>query len=155
MSDTTARMACKTAVRDRMLALEQAELDFAEDKHERFTESSLLDDRDNWDKDDMALSRTAADQAAALDQPVFIHTSKIEALEDMDFGLTDTVGLGAIVVVDGRNFVVAVSTSKFDCDGEKYMGISESSPIYRAMADLKKGETFELNGKTLTIDDVF
>ncbi|WP_022704438.1 hypothetical protein [Pseudorhodobacter ferrugineus] len=152
MSDTTAR---KTAVRNKMLALEQAELDFAEDKHERFTEESLLDDRDNWDKDDMALSRTAADQAAALDQPVFVHAAKIEALEDMDFGPTDTVDLGAIVVVDGRNFVVAVSTTKFDCDGAKYLGISESSPIYRAMAGLKKGETFELNGKTLAIDDVY
>lgn len=155
MPDTTTRMARKTAVRNKMLALEQAELDFAEEKHERFTEEALLDDRDNWDKDDMALSRIAADQAAALDHPVFVHAAKIEALQEMSFALRDRVERGTIVVIDGRNFVVAVSTSKFECDGITYLGISENSPIFRAMAGLKKGDSFELNGKNLVIDDVF
>lgn len=72
----------------------------------------------------------------------------------MDFALTDIVKLGAVVGVDGRNFVVAVSTSKFECDGETYLGISESSPIFRAMSGLKAGDSFELNGKTMTIDSV-
>ncbi|MDN5787907.1 hypothetical protein [Pseudorhodobacter sp.] len=154
MPNKTTRLARKTAVRAAMLALEQAELDYAEEKHDSTAEESLLDDRENWDKDDIAMSRTAADQAMALDQPVFIHTAKIEALEEMDFALTDTVEPGAIVVVGGRNFVVAVATSQFDCDGKTYMGISEDSPIFRAMDGLKAGESFDLNGKTLKIDDV-
>jgi hypothetical protein len=155
MAKTADRAKQKAAIRDTMMALEVAELGFAEDQHTRFLEDAMLDERDNPDKEDIAESRINSDQAAALENPVHVHESKIDALENMDFSVTDTAGLGAVVKVNGTHYVIAVSTTKFECDGVTYMGISEGSPIVKAMDGLKKGEKFELNGKTLTLQDVF
>ena len=72
----------------------------------------------------------------------------------LDFSLTDTVGPGAVVSFNNRNFIVAVSTTRFDVDGVTYMGISPQSPIYKAMVGAKAGESFEHNGRSFVIEDV-
>ncbi|MFC3117592.1 hypothetical protein ACFOHS_01970 [Jhaorihella thermophila] len=61
---------------------------------------------------------------------------------------------GAAVILDGLNFVVAVSTEKFDVDGRAFMGISTQSPIYKAMEGLGAGDTFTHAGKEYEIQDV-
>lgn len=151
----TDRTALKKAVRDKLLSMEEAELATAIAHYEAFLHDSQLDDRETHDKDDLAASRENADLAAAFDTPVQAHHAKIDVIENLDFSVTDTVQPGAVVSFNRRNFVVAVSTTRFDVEGETYMGISPQSPIYKAMAGAKAGDGFDHNGRSFVVDDVF
>ncbi|UWQ92291.1 hypothetical protein QEZ52_05790 [Aliisedimentitalea scapharcae] len=152
---TSDRVALKQAIQDRIMSLEEAELASAIAHYEAFLKDSLLDDREGHDKDDLVGARENADLAAAFDHPVQAHHAKIDVLENLDFSMTDSVRPGAVVRFNGRSFVVAVSTTRFEVDGQTYMGISQQSPIYKAMAGLEAGDTFVFNGKDVEIEDVF
>lgn len=154
MSASRDRAALKQAVHDKLMSLEEAELAAAIAHYESYLRDARLDDREAHDKDDIADARESADLAAAFDHPVHAHHAKIDAIENTDFSLTDTVRPGAVVSFNNRHFVVIVSTVKFDCNGETYMGISTQSPIYKAMEGLRSGESFTFNGREITLDDV-
>jgi len=147
--------ALKTALRDRMLSLEAAELAVAREHYDRFMADAKLDDREQHDNSDIAEARENADLAAAFDHPVKDHHAKIDALEHLDFSVAETVRPGAVVSVGGRHLVIAVSTEHFDLDGVRYIGVSPQSPIYKAMDGLSAGDSFVFNGKDVTIDEVF
>lgn len=149
------RAALKQALRDKMLKLEADELATAVEHYERFLHEAVLDDREGHDNSDIAEARENADLAAAFDHPVHTHHAKIDAIENADFSVTDTVGPGAVVSFNNRHFVVVVSTTKFTCEGATYMGISTQSPIYKSLDGLKEGETFHHNGRAFTLDAVF
>lgn len=154
MSASGDRAARKQAVHDRLMSLEEAELASAIAHYESYLRDAQLDNREAHDKDDIADARESADLAAAFDHPVHAHHAKIDAIENADFSLTDTVRPGAVVSFNNRHFVVIVSTVRFDCDGVTYMGISTQSPIYKAMDGLKAGETFTFNKREITLNDV-
>ena len=154
MSATQDRAAFKKALHDKMLSLEAEELAAAMAHYETYLREAKLDDREGHDKEDIAGAREYADLAAAFDHPVHTHHAKIDALENMDFSVTDTVRPGAAVSFGGRHFVVAVSTARFDCNGRTYMGISTQSPIFRALDGLQAGDTFTHNGRDYTLDEV-
>ena len=149
------KLALKMSLRDRMLELEATELSTAQEHHERFIEEAKLDGREQHDTSDMAEARENADLAAAFDHPVKDHHAKIDVLENLDFSVTEHVRPGAVVGFGGQFVVVSVSTARFDHEGATYMGISPQSPIYKAMDDLEAGQSFVLNGKAITIEDVF
>lgn len=148
------RAALKQAICDRMMALEAEELAAAKAHYDAFIRDSRLDDREVHDKDEIAVSRENADLAAAFDSPVQTHHAKIDVIENLDFSVTDTVRPGAVVCMGDRNFIVAVSTSRFEVQGQTFMGISPQSPIYKAMDGLRAGETFRHNGQEFRIQDV-
>lgn len=152
---TQDRHALKTALRDRMLSLEAAELTTAKEHYDRFIADAKLDDREQHDNSDIAEARENADLAAAFDHPVKDHHAKIDVLENLDFSVTDHVRPGAVVSFGGRHVVVSVSTTQFDHDGVFYMGISPQSPIYKAMDGLAAGDSFAFNGKEVRVDEVF
>lgn len=154
MSDTTDKQALKTKLRDTLLALEAAELETAVAHYEHYLHEAMTDERDNPDRDDIALARGYADLAAAFDHPVHTHHAKIDAIENADFSVTDVVRPGAVVTFNNRHFVVVASTKRFECDGTTYMGISTASPIYGAIEGLQAGDTFTHNGQTFTLEDV-
>lgn len=146
--------AAKAALKARMLELEQHELDVAREHYDEYLKDSQLDQREYRDKDEIAMARTAADLAHGFDHPIHAHEAKIEALRDLDFDPKDTVEPGAVVSFGGRHFVVAVSTTRFECDGQTYMGISLDSPIYQAISGLQAGESFDWRGQEHVIDEV-
>lgn len=148
------RAALKQAIHDKILSLEEAELATAQAHYDTFMKESQLDGREVRDKDDIVGARENADLAAAFDHPVQAHHAKIDAIEELDFSVTDTVAPGAVVIFPDRRFVVAVSTERFEVAGQTYMGISPQSPIYKAMAGLEAGEEFLFNGQTLEIQAV-
>ncbi|WP_425045885.1 hypothetical protein [Primorskyibacter sp. S87] len=151
----TDRAARKAAVQKRLMALEEAELAAAKAHYEAFLHDSALDDREAHDKDEIAMSRENADLAAAFDTPVHTHHAKIDVIENLDFSLKEVVEPGAVVSFNGRSFIIAVSTVRFDVDGQTYMGISTQSPIYNAMKGLEEGASFAFNGREMTLDEVF
>jgi transcription elongation GreA/GreB family factor len=154
MTVTEQRAALKQAICSRLMSLEAEELAAAIAHYEAFLRDSQLDDREGHDKDELAVSRENADLAAAFDHPVQAHHAKIDVIENLDFSLTDRVQPGAVVCFNKRRFVVAVSTTRFEVEGETYMGISTQSPIYKAMAGLRAGDVFTFNGQDFEIEDV-
>lgn len=151
----TDRTALKTALRARMLELESAELASAQAHYTRFLAEAKLSEREQHDTSDIAEARENADLAAAFDHPVKDHHAKIDVLENLDFAVRDTIGPGAVVRLGKRRFVVSVATAEFDFDGATFMGISQQSPIYKAMEGLQAGEAFDFNGRSITVDEVF
>lgn len=147
--------ALKRKLRDRMLALEAAELETAQAHYARFLAEAKLDDRESHDNSDIAEARENADLAAAFDHPVKDHHAKIDVLETLDFAPRDTIGPGAVVRLGKRRFVVSVSTAEFTFEGQTYMGISQQSPIYQAMDGLEAGDAFDFNGRQVKVDEVF
>ncbi|MEM6660187.1 MAG: hypothetical protein AAF625_19035 [Pseudomonadota bacterium] len=154
MTDQAARAARKKAIVDRLMSLEAQELATAQAHYDSFLKDAQLDDREAHDKDDIAASRENADLAAAFDAPVHAHHAKIDVIENTDFAVTDTVQPGAVIKFNNRRFVVCVSTTRFEIDGQTYMGISTQSPIYLAMAGLRKGDVFTHNSTEFEVQDV-
>lgn len=66
-----------------------------------------------------------------------------------------TAGFGAIVVTDVRKFFICISLGKINFGNEIIFGISPKVPLYRVMDGLKKGNTFEFNGKKYLIKDIY
>jgi hypothetical protein len=61
---------------------------------------------------------------------------------------------GAIVNVARRQFVVAVATDRFTCDGKELMGISTAAPLYAAIEGKRAGETCNFNGHEIEVEAV-
>ena len=144
----------KAALKEAMLSLEQEDLDTAREHYESYLAESHLAENEPHERDEMAGARAAADLAHGFDHPIHAHEAKIAALRDMDFASRTTVGPGAVVSWQGRNFVVAVATRKFEHGGETFMGLALDSPIYARIEGAEAGETFEMNGVEITIDRV-
>ena len=66
-----------------------------------------------------------------------------------------TVQFGAVVISDTCRYFIAISTGKMELQGEIYYAISPAVPLYKAMEGLKKGDTFDFNGKKQTIKELF
>lgn len=54
----------------------------------------------------------------------------------------------------GRLFVVAVSTGRFKCDGNEFMGISTLAPIYAELEGKRAGDTISFNGREFVVEEV-
>lgn len=96
----------------------------------------------------------ASDFAEALDDQLHDYADKLEKLRTIDFGPKSAVAEGAVIKLSGRHFVIAVSTTKFKCQGREIMGISTMAPIFEAIEGARAGETVQFNGRDLTVEDV-
>jgi len=69
--------------------------------------------------------------------------------------LHQEVHVGSVVITEHLNFFVSVSIEEFEAAGVKYYGMSTKAPIYEKMKGKKIGETFEYNGKSYYISDLY
>lgn len=144
----------KEAIKQTMLSLEAEQLKSARHEYADYVTSARLDRSEPVDIDEQSQAELASDLSEALDATVHDHSDKIEVLKAIDFGSKSTVGEGAIVKVGGRRFVVAVSTVRFSCGGEEFMGISTRAPIYSELEGKRAGDKVIINGRELVIEEV-
>ncbi len=64
------------------------------------------------------------------------------------------VGQGALIVTDKQTFLIAGSIGKITHESVDVFVISTQSPIYEAIAGLKKGDKYEFRGQNFKIDDL-
>ena len=145
----------KARLKQRMLELEQAELDHAREKYLSFIADAKIDRSEPVESGDAAAAEAAGELAEAFDQPVHIHADKLAHLREVDFGPKTTVEEGAVVRFGGRSFVVCISTDRFEHDGETFMGISTAAPIYDAIKGLEAGDTATFNGREIEVEAVW
>jgi hypothetical protein len=144
----------KDHIRETMLSLETAALQSARDHYLNYLSTARLDPTEPIENDEQAQAEVAADFAEALDDTLHDYADKLEKLRTIDFGPKSTVSEGAVVKLSGRYFVIAVSTSKFICQGRELMGISTMAPIFEAIDGARAGETVQFNGRNLTVEVV-
>jgi hypothetical protein len=144
----------KNIIKETMLSLEGAALQSAREKYLDYVADARLDRSEPVESDEQAQAEIASDLSEGLDDTLHDHTDKLDKLREVDFGPKSTVTEGALVRLSGRYFVIAVSTSKFTCDGREVMGISTMAPIFEAIEGARAGETVEFNGRKLVIEDV-
>lgn len=144
----------KNTIKETMLSLEGVALQSARKKYFDYVADAQLDRSEPIENDEQAQAEIASNLSEALDDTLHDHTDKLDKLREVDFGPKSTVTEGALVRLSGRYFVIAVSTSKFICDGREVMGISTMAPIFEAIGGARAGETVEFNGRKLVIEDV-
>ena len=144
----------KERVKQTMLELEQQQFDTSRDAYLGYVSSARLDRTEPIENDELAQAAFARDLSEAFDEPLHAHADKIAKLRQIDFGPKSAVEEGAIVKVAGRQFVVAVATDRFSCDGQELMGISAQAPVYAAIEGKRAGETCSFNGRDIEIEAV-
>ncbi len=144
----------KDHIRETMLSLETAALQSARDNYLDYVSAARLDRSEPIENDEQAQAEVASDLAEALDDTLHDYADKIEKLKLIDFSSQSVVNEGAVVKLSGRYFVIAVSTSKFVCQGRELMGISTMAPIFEAIEGARAGETVQFNGRDLTVESV-
>ena len=144
----------KERVKQTMLELEQQQFEASKDAYLGFVSSARLDRTEPIENDELAQAAFARDLSEAFDEPVHAHADKIAKLQRIDFGPKSAVEEGAIIKVAGRQFVVAVATDRFTCDGNELMGISTAAPLYAAIEGKQAGDTSNFKGRDIKIEAV-
>lgn len=144
----------KEDIRETMLSLQTSALHSARDNYLNYLSTARLDATEPIENDEQAQAEVASDFAEALDDTLHDLADKLEKLKTIDFGPKSTVLEGAVVKLSGRHFVIAVSTSRFTCQGRELMGISTMAPIFEAIEGARAGETVHFNGMDLMVEGV-
>jgi hypothetical protein len=83
-------------------------------------------------------------------------TSGLQMLLKVDISREyDSVILGSVVVTDSQRMFVSIGLGEVKMDNQSYFAISTSSPLFKAMAGKKQGETFTLRDRTFRILEVY
>ena len=144
----------KERVKQTMLELEQQLFEASKDAYLDYVSSARLDRTELIENDEIAQAAFARDLSEAFDEPVHAHADKLAKLQRIDFGPKSVVEEGAIIKVAGRQFVVAVATDRFTCNGHELMGISAAAPLYAAIEGKRAGDTCNFNGREIRIESV-
>lgn len=67
----------------------------------------------------------------------------------------ETVEFGAVVITSDQKLFISIGLGKVIFDKNSYYAISVNVPLCKALAGKKKDDVVELNGKKITILDVF
>ena len=144
----------KEHLRDTMLSLETEALRSARENYLSYISTARVDRTEPIENDELAQAEVASDFAEALDDTLDDYADKLEKLRTIDFGPKSAIAEGAVVKLSGRYFAIAVSTSRFTCQGREVMGISTMAPIFEAIEGARAGETVQFNGRDLIVEDV-
>lgn len=68
---------------------------------------------------------------------------------------SDSIIAGSLIETSAGNYFIAIAAGKIELENEIYFAVSISSPIAQAMKGLKKGDQFQLNGKSILIQEIF
>lgn len=81
---------------------------------------------------------------------------ELETIEKIDLSkCNEKVIFGSVVITDKQNMIIAVGLGKIEHNGKQYFAISPHVPIYKAIKDLKPGDTYTFNNTKGKIIDVF
>ncbi len=68
--------------------------------------------------------------------------------------VNDKISLGSVVRTDAQNYFISVSLGEIMIDNEKFYAISPASPVFQAMAEKGKGDSFQFRDKQIKILEV-
>lgn len=80
------------------------------------------------------------------------HQSQVRKLTEI---ASETIKTGSIVKTTFGNFIIITSLGEFQADGEKFVSISEQTPLAQQLIGKKVGESYLIQQKAYHIQDVF
>lgn len=144
----------KLRLKESLVRFIKDDIEETEMKYEDFLQGNLLDKTDVIDEDDQSHHRQSIEISDQLDKQTHVQLKNLETIEKISFGPTDIVQPGAVVSVNGRCLIVAVSKPHFRLDGRDFLGISLQSPIYQSLKGKRAGDMFTFNGMGYSIEVV-
>ena len=123
-------------------------------KYEEFLTGNLLNKNEVIDDDDQSHHRQSIEISDQLEEQAHVHADHLDTINKISFEPTDVVQQEAVVSVNGRCMILAVSKSHFNVDGRVFLGISTQAPIYKSLAGKKAGDIFEFNKMKFSIEAV-
>lgn len=67
---------------------------------------------------------------------------------------TSTVQRGSLVITDQYNYYIAIGAGQIEIEGKVYLTVSPVSPVGAKLIGLKVGQSFQMNGKTISIERI-
>jgi len=64
---------------------------------------------------------------------------------------SEIIRFGSIVKTTFGNFLIVTGLGEFESNGEKFISISEQTPLAQELIGKKSGDAFSMNGKTFQI----
>ncbi len=144
----------KKALRAELMAIESMSISEAQSLYENFLRGALLDRSGSFDDGDRSQTAQNGHTAIQFEEQVHLHESHRRTIEAIDFSAKREIDLGSVVKVNGRYFAVALPTPVMHLSGVEILGISTDAPLFTAMKGLRAGDTFEFNGKQVTVEEV-
>jgi hypothetical protein len=144
----------KIKLKKALIELEKHHIDEAEMKYEKFLTGNLLNKNEVIDDDDQSHHRQSIEISDQLEEQAHLHADHLDTINKISFEPTDMVKPGAVVSVNGRCIVVAVSKPHFKINDRDFIGISTQAPIYKSLEGKKAGDSFEFNNMKFAIEDV-
>ncbi len=144
----------KNKLKQALIKLEKHHIDEAEMKYEEFLTGNLLNKNEVIDDDDQSHHRQSIEISDQLDEQAHVHVDHLETINKISFEPADVVKPGAVVSVNGRCMIVAVSKPHFKIDDRDFIGISTQAPIYKSLEGKKAGDSFEFNNMKFAIEAV-
>ncbi|GAA3523308.1 hypothetical protein [Nocardioides daeguensis] len=111
-----------------------------------------LDPDDVHDTDGLSQSDAGGDLVRLFGGIVARRQADLALVEALDVTPTQVVADGSIVSFGGDHYVVGVAAEAFDVDGTTLEGIAADAPLHAAIAGLKAGDSFTINGAEHRLD---
>lgn len=143
---------------DACIAKQQFLIDDFKQRIKVLTELPGLGNEEEYDNDAAAKNAANVSEINTLNDLLEFANSELRILDNLkqtEEITRNRVSPGAIVVTNQCTFFVSASLEQFHVEGRTYVGISTSSPLYRAMEGKLKGATFVFKGIEYEIKDVF
>lgn len=140
------------------IAKQQLLIDDFKDRIKALTETHGLGNEESYDNQVVASNSATVLEINALNDLLEFANRELEILQSLVASqdvIRDRVAPGAIVVTNYDTFFVCASIEEFHAAGHTYVGISTSSPIYRAMEGKCRGEAFIFQKIVYKIEEVF
>lgn len=103
-----------------------------------------------------SMNEATEEQAGLMSEQLNMLEEELEKLHRINADENhDVVHLGSVVRTNQQQFFVSVSIERFKCEGQEYFGVSTKAPVYKAMEGKAKGDSFEINGRTFEILELY
>ena len=144
----------KEKLKEKLLQMEYKDVTEAQMNYETFISESMIHQNEVIDLDDSSHHWEDTDTSNTLDKQIHAHTNHLKVLKETSFAPTNEVKPGAIVKINNVYFIVVNPIPKFDFEGNSFMGISTTAPIYDVIKGVKKGAVCVFNGIEFKIQEV-
>lgn len=143
----------KTAIVDQFKTELKASIDSAREQENNLVESSQSEEEFGRDS---LVSKKEEMMEDVNTFNIIENTSEdhLMALTALEIKECDSVGFGALVNTDIGCFLILNAMKGIQYKGDNIIGISMQAPVYKELEGKKKGDSFQIQGKSHTINSV-
>ena len=147
-------MSLKETIKNKIIEIEKEELNGLKKMFTVYAEAADLDEESTLDPDDYSLQDQSRDSAKNLELRINRTKMSLDSFLNLDFGAKTEVEPGALVLTNSLNFFIGITSTMFDYEGKKYIGLNTDAPIYAALMGAKAGDNIAFNGQEYKIQEV-